>query len=297
MLTTTDLDPGRAPRVERLPGSNTPGDVVTRLVDLHRWLQAQPALAPSPAVDPLFTELVQLCTGPAGRHSATVLQDERTRSVTADLRQFCATGETLLERTWAERIGAAVHPAAELAGFPYLRNYDLLTRLEVHSLAATGQPLDALRRIGFIGGGPLPLSAIALRGATAAAVHVVDRDPVANALARALLERLGADDRIAVTAADAETGGGLAAALDGCQVVVLAALVGLDPVAKRAVLHQVSAAVPPGTRVLVRSADGLRGLLYPVVDPADVDDAGLTAELVVHPQNAVVNSVLVTRRR
>ncbi|MBI4943384.1 MAG: nicotianamine synthase, partial [Actinobacteria bacterium] len=151
-------------------------------------------------------------------------------------------------------------------------------------------------RVCFVGGGPLPLSALLLHRTTSAHVRVVDHDPTAVDLANRLLDALGAGDGVRCVPADASSGTGLAAATAGCDLVVVAALVGLTPEAKRRVLGTLAGVLAPGTWVLLRSADGLRTLLYPAVDVGDVRRCGFTPELLVHPLGEVVNSVLVARR-
>jgi nicotianamine synthase len=48
---------------------------------------------------------------------------------------------------------------------------------------------------------------------------------------------------------------------------------------------------------VVRSAHGLRSLLYVMVEPGDVAEAaGCMPQVLVHPLSDVVNSVLVARR-
>jgi nicotianamine synthase len=50
--------------------------------------------------------------------------------------------------------------------------------------------------------------------------------------------------------------------------------------------------------LVVRSAHGLRSLLYPVVELGDVAEAAACVpQVLVHPLGDVVNSVLVARRR
>ena len=269
--------------------------LVGRVLRLHAALRAMPRLAPSPVVDALFGELVGTCLTGDARLAPAVLADPRLAAVAGDLVALCAQGETELERHWASVVLAAADPAAALAGFPYLGNYDDLMRLELGALAGAGRPVDGATRVGVVGCGPLPLTALALHRATGAHVVAVDNDPDACATARAVLDRL-APAGAAVRRADALTGDGLAEALEGCGVVVLAALVGLGPRDKTAVLATLARALRPGTRVVLRSADGLRSLLYPVVDVADVVAAGLVPELVAHPMGTVVNSALVARR-
>jgi nicotianamine synthase len=267
-----------------------------RVVDLYERLAALDGLAPSPLVDGLFTDLVRTCLVTDADGPEAVLADDRVRLLRNGLVDLCARGETQLETAWAAGILAADDPAAELRRFPYLANYEALTRLEVHALAAAGHEPGTLRRVCFVGGGPLPLRALLLHRTTAAQVRVVDHDPGAVRLADRVLDALGARGGVRCVQADAATGDGLAAAVEGCDVVVLAALVGLTAAAKRQVLRTLAAALPAGTWLVLRSADGLRSLLYPTVDVADVARCGFTPELVVHPLGEVVNSVLVARR-
>jgi hypothetical protein len=64
------------------------------------------------------------------------------------------------------------------------------------------------------------------------------------------------------------------------------------------VLRAVGPALDPGACLVMRSARGLRSLLYAVVEPHDVaEEAGCVPQLLVHPRGSVVNSVLVARRR
>ncbi|MGL5857040.1 MAG: nicotianamine synthase family protein [Angustibacter sp.] len=270
--------------------------VVSSVIRLHEALAAMPDLAPCPAVDALFGDLVHTCLAGNSRTASTVLADPRVRRIAADLAAVCADGEAALEDHWAATVLAAADPVAALAGFPYLDNYERLVRLEIGALAAAGQDVAALRRICFVGGGPLPLSALALHRSTSARVTVVDNDPRAVGRARGVLDRLAPPGAVDVRCADALTGEGMAAALERGDAVVLAALVGRTPADKRGVLKTVARLLPPGARVVARSADGLRSLLYPVVDVADVTEAGLVPELLVHPLGDVVNSVLVARR-
>jgi nicotianamine synthase len=269
-----------------------------RIVGIYQRLRSLDSLAPSPVVDRLFTDLVQACVTTDPRHTATVLGDERVRALRPHLRQLCSDGETFLEKAWAREVLRSPDARLRLADFPYLANYEKLARLEVHALAASGHDLTSQPTVCFIGGGPLPLSAIFLQRLLAARVRVVDRDPEAVELSgRVLGLLLPAADAICVRRADARSVDDLAAAVDGCEVVVVAALVGTDAMDKRTVLANLGRVLQPGARLVVRSADGLRSLLYPVVDVGDVRDAGLEPEALVHPLGEVVNSVLVARRR
>jgi nicotianamine synthase len=279
------------------PAVDLAGPLSCRIVSLYEQLCAQDSRAPSPTVNALFAELVHACVHVDTGAVAAVLADPRIRAVRSDLTRLCAEGESLLESAWARRALAATDPRAETAAFPYRRNYEQLARLELHALAGVGHRVEATRRVCFVGGGPLPLSAILLCRTLTAGVTVVDRDVEAVRLSRQLVDRLAAAERITVVLSDAASASNMAHATAGCDVVVVAALVGTTREEKRSALNAIGTSIEPGTYVVIRSADGLRSLLYPPVDIRDVHDAGLVPEIVLHPFGEVINSVIVARRR
>jgi len=277
---------------------NAASDLGDQIAGLYHRLLGLPDLAPAPAVDALFRELVRLCTVTDDSVAARVLAEPAIRRLRGDLIRLCGRGESLLEQLWAQRVLAAADPAAELGRFPYLGNYRQLSLLETHALAGSGHVPRNGGRLCFLGGGPLPLSALLLHRYLGGAVEIVDVDPLAAGLARRVVGRLSDSAALRVTEADAASGAEMSRLLPGYDVVVVAALVGTTPSEKRAMLRAVGAAMDPGAFLLVRSASGLRTLLYAVVEPADVAaEAGCVPQLLVHPLGEVVNSVLVARRR
>jgi nicotianamine synthase len=260
-----------------------------RIVALHRGLARQPSLEPSPAVDELFGDLVASCVEADETLARRVVDDPSVARLAPDLREWCASGEQLLEHAWADRVLQADDARATLAGFPYLDNYRRLAALEVHTLLGVGLDLRRVRRVAFLGGGPLPLTALLLARRLAAPVDVVDRSDTATARAAEVARRLGAGTLRAIHA-DAATWPGVAEA----DVVVLAALVGRDAAAKRAVLGALTSRMKPGALLVARSATGLRTLLYPAL-PAGWS-SGWEPLALVHPLDDVVNSVAVARR-
>jgi Nicotianamine synthase protein len=269
-----------------------------RIVRLHDHLRRLDNLAPAREVNALFQELVQACVDADDRVAPSVLADARVRRLRPDLLRLCSQGESLLEQAWAHLVLEAADPRAELGRFTYLENYRQLSRLEVHTLAGAGHVSRPGGRVCFLGGGPLPLSALLMHRELGAVVDVVDNDPQAADLARRLLNRLAPGPGVRVVQADARSAEDMARLLAGCDVVVVAALVGHTRCQKREVLRAVGHALDPGAHMVVRSAHGLRSLLYAVVEPADVAEAGgCVPQVVVHPLSGVVNSVLVARRR
>jgi nicotianamine synthase len=269
-----------------------------RIVTLYQDLSRCSSLAPAPEVNALFGELVRVCVQADDRAAPSVLADERIRRLRPDLLRLCAQGESLLEQAWALRVLQAADPWAELGRFTYLENYRQLSRLEVHSLAGAGRVPRPDGRFCFLGGGPLPLTALLMHWELGAAVDVVESNPQAAELARRLLDRLVPGPGLRVRQADATSAGDMAQLLAGCDVVIVAALVGCTRDQKRAVLRAVGPALDQGAYLVVRTARGLRSLLYPVVEPADVAEAaGCLPRVLVHPLGDVVNSVLVARCR
>ncbi|MCE0538492.1 hypothetical protein LWF15_23615 [Kineosporia rhizophila] len=307
----------RSARVHRVEGLEirevAPGDehgpaaeveqLAVRVAEIYEKLGRQPGLEPSADVDRLFTELVGLSSEHGGDLSAQavrVLQHERIAAELPGLHEVCARGEYLMETHWARRIVAADKPRDELEGFPYLDNYRDLTRLEINLLRCFGTEPLAARRICFLGAGPLPLSAVCLYEELGVPIDLVDHSAEAVALGSACVAALlgantGADPGAAAGGvrfhrAEASEFAGVAEA----DVVVLGALAGLDAKSKQAILGSLWQRLRPGAVLLVRSAAGLRRLLYPAVGAGELQ--GWEQLGVLHPLNDVINSVIVLRR-
>jgi nicotianamine synthase len=255
---------------------------------LYEALAGQPSLTPGPAVDPLFGRLVHLVVALGASDADAVLADPGVQALRPQLLRLCAAGETALERAWATRIVASADPGRELARFPYLDNYRLLCDLEWSAVLGAGGPRP--RRIAFVGGGPLPLSAMLLARDRRVAVDSFDRDHESVAQAHDLVAAVGLSG-VRVAHGDTARCPDLRAYDQG----VLAALVGATPSAKRAAIHEVHARMRPGALLAVRSANAARALLYPVLDLDDLDELELLS--IVHPLNQVINSVVVARKR
>lgn len=200
-----------------------------------------------------------------------------------------------------------------LQAFPYYQNYIDLTRLELAALyAITSSSSASIRKIAFIGSGPLPLSSLCLRDALNSkdspfgvppapmtssldldtdlnAVVVgkcepeyvtlmnIDRDDEALDLSRRLCQALGTRGTgMEFLCADL---GAVAKhkhkleidemtksehGLQDYDAVFLAALVGEGQEEKEDMIEKVAGQMKEGSILVVRSADGMRALLYPV---------------------------------
>lgn len=255
------------------------------LLDLYGRLADRPDLRPGPEVDGLFGSLVRLVLSTSDDEAADLLADRTVASVRPELHALCSRGEFELELAWARRIAAGPAPRAELELFPYAGNYRALCRLELDVLATVAD--RPVRRVAFLGSGPLPLSPVLVAGELGVPVDGFDRDAAAVALARRVVGALGVADVSFLHAdvADAD--------LASYDVVVLAALVGVSAAEKRSVLRRLAGAMAPGAVLLARSARGMRSLLYPAIDPQALE--GFELQAVVHPVDEVINSVVLAR--
>jgi nicotianamine synthase len=266
-----------------------PATVVRNIRQIHHRLASAPDLRPGAGIDGLFRRLVHLVvTTPPGA-AAAVLADPDVRALHTELVELCARGEYELELAWARRVAASPMPPLALVRFPYLGNYRQLAQLEHEALTVQGGDHRPVRRALFVGAGPLPLSSLLLARRLGVTVDNLDRDAAAVDAARAVAGGLVAHDL-------AFRHDELAACDDLApyDLVVLAALVGLTAEQKRRHLAHLLRVMAPGALLLARSAHGLRTLLYPAIELADL--AGWDLLAVTHPTGPVINSVILARK-
>jgi nicotianamine synthase len=178
-----------------------------------------------------------------------------------------------------------------LQSFPYYNNYVDLCRLEFANLTAVSQ--DAPQSIAFIGSGPLPLTSFCLADRLPnAQIHNIDNDSDAIELSSVLTRQLHYKN---ITFANENACGGKC--LAKFDVVYLAALVGLEADEKLHIIRDVAGRMRTGAVLCLRSAHSLRELLYPVIQPSELWNGGISLEPLVdiHPWNHIVNSTLLMR--
>ncbi|KAF3016814.1 hypothetical protein E8E14_010316 [Neopestalotiopsis sp. 37M] len=121
----------------------------------------------------------------------------------------------------------------------------------------------------------------------------VDSNAAALAASEALCEKLGAwSQGMRFQNAEAKSASGLGR----FDVVFLAALVGVSPREKEDIVISVARRMKSGALMVVRSAHGLRTVLYPEVDLSSERLRNvLQVETITHPYGHVVNSVIIAR--
>ncbi len=248
------------------------------IAKLYKELAALKNLAPSKKVNRLFTKLVRFVLDP---RSVNTLAAKEVRA----LQIICQKAEYELEKHWAEKIIRSAHPEKTLARFPYLENYRKLAHMEWFSLLSC--TTHATHGIFFAGGGPLPLTAIMLAREYGQKITVADISDEACSLSKKAVQALGLEKQIRVLKADASEYG----AYGRHNVVVIAALAGLEKGAKEKILLNIKKSAPRGAHILARSSWGAREILY---RPIEKKLYGVFKPLMeVRPQSDIINSVVI----
>eukprot|EP01018_Ginkgo_biloba_P008763 Gb_27486 [translate_table: standard] len=268
-------------------------ELVQRVAEVYEKISRLESLEPCAAVNALFTQLVRLCTPASGIEVARLKEEQQL--MRRKLISLCGEAEGLLESHYAVLLARFPRPLAHLHLFPYYQNYTKLAQLESQMLVRNG--IAEPKRLAFVGSGPMPLTSIvmAMQHMPTTHFHNYDVNPLANAMASALvaahpeLSRRMSFHTSNILHANPEQ-------LARCDVVFLAALVGMEKPDKDAVLNHLAKHMAPGAALLVRSARGARAFLYPVVHPHHLSSFHFQILSVFHPTDDVINSVILARK-
>jgi hypothetical protein len=284
--------PSRATPIHRAAERGASGPdaaAVQRIIgvveDAWRVLEKARDLSPeNPDINRVLSKLVETVTEP--HDTATVraiMDDRRIRQIQQPLWEKLSASEGAMESWWTARLLKERRLTDDtLNQFWYRDNYKELTELEVGHWASQGKRPGPESHVVFVGSGPLPLTAIELHKQTGARITCIDNDPEAVRQSRALLRRLNLDRQIKVV----EAGGEQAEYKDVTHAMV-AALVPNQPSVVKRVLED-----SPAAMIGVRSANGLRGLLYPPADTKAMEALGLTATGGSPTNQRVINTML-----
>jgi len=216
---------------------------------VHETLSDQTDLSPNnPIVTRWATRFVEFLAATYLEDWAKHLPDTPERAkATAHLPVLCGRAECQMEKWWCRRLIASRDISFNsLAEFWYFENYRSLVNAE---LALLGPALG--RRALFLGSGALPLTAVLLaRLVPELRVQCVDNDPEACELSRALIRKLGMEDRTTIMEGRAEE-----VAFQSSDLVICASLL------QAPMLYD--ALARNGVRtVIIRDAEGLFRLCY-----------------------------------
>ncbi|KAL6001928.1 hypothetical protein ACLOJK_040492 [Asimina triloba] len=268
-----------------------PSDLlIANVVKIHASISKLESLRPSQHVKSLFTQLVKLCTLPSPidvRSLPPELQNMRESLII-----LCGRAEGLLELEFAVFMTKIPHPLDHLNIFPYHANYVELAGLEYQLLHDNGSAQP--KRVAFVGSGPMPLTSIVMATRHMKATHFVnyDMDETANDLAG----RLVATDaelacRMKFKTSDVMD---VREELGEFDCIFLAALVGMRKEEKVRIVEHIRKYMKSGGILLVRSANGARGFLYPIVEAEDLHDLEILS--IFHPTSEVINSIVIARK-
>ncbi|KAK1778962.1 Nicotianamine synthase [Copromyces sp. CBS 386.78] len=292
--------------------------IALSILDTHEQLKKLPDYRPGEDINRLLGNLVRTCVQ---IHPPSVIQQilgfPGLQQMLPSLRTICSEAESCLENHWAQHTLSLADqgPDAVLnalqTDFPYFQNYVDLARLELSAIRAAMPPpsdttnTNALKKITFIGSGPLPLTSWCLldeiRQNCSSTENIptitnIDMSPTAISVSSQLNAVLGPWGQ-GMEFLCGEAGSSCPSLADS-DVVYVAALVGLSQEDKEDIFLNVVKTMKPGALLVIRSAWGLRTCLYPEVS---VNTERLLEVLepyaVVHPYTDVINSVVVARVR
>ncbi|KAK3493696.1 Nicotianamine synthase [Neurospora crassa] len=288
--------------------------IALSILDTHKQLKKLSTYRPGEEINRLLGALVHICVQ---IHPPNIIQQildfPGLQQTLPSLRTICSEAESCLETHWAERALALADQGHETVlktlqiDFPYFQNYVDLARLELSAIRAALPPsnTDPLKRITFIGSGPLPLTSWCLLDEIRKTASQNDTIPI---ICNVDMSSTAIDLSSQVNSALGPWGKGMeflcgeagspSISLEDSDVVYVAALVGMSQKDKEEIFLKVVRTMRPGALLVVRSAWGLRTCLYPEVNVTTERLLGvLECCAVVHPFTDVVNSVVVARVR
>lgn len=243
-----------------------------------------PSLAPSPLVNRTLSQLVACVTAPS--------TDQKLPENNTALRiqAICSKAESELEAFWAKHIAESDAPMQTMHDFIYWDNYEKLTAQEISLLQQTQFAPSNAQRILIIGSGPLPMTAVHLsHHMPTAIIDHIDSDKEAVKLGESFLHSVNIDKGNYYCA-----GGETAPLHNMYDLVLVIALAGNTIEAKQAIIDNILPHLTANGRLLLRSAKGIRSLLYPAFAASKLCSLELLSEH--HPTDDTINSVFIYRK-
>ncbi|PID84771.1 MAG: nicotianamine synthase [Chloroflexi bacterium] len=260
-----------------------------KIYDIHQQLTLLPSLEPRDEVNQLFSNLVNLVIDEDTPDVVEdVLSDPHIQSIQSSLHQLSARGEYQLERYWSNQISAHQEPAAEMKRFPYYGNYEQLSDMEFNALSSLND--GEIQKVLFVGSGPLPLSSILFAQKFGVPIDNVEVDQEAYCLSEKLAQKLHLSETLTFYHTDILQFTELAQ----YDVIFVAALAGLAPEEKSAIIRHLKMHIREGALLAIRTVHGLKTLLYPEVALDDLID--FKHQATIKPHNEIINSVLIVEK-
>lgn len=264
--------------------------LIARITQIHASICKLESLRPSKQANALLTQLVKLCTLPSSIDISAIPPDAQI--MRQSLINLCGQAEGLLEFEFATFLTKIPYPMNNLNLFPYYGNYVKLANLEYTILTENGvlQP----KKVAFVGSGPMPLTSFVL-----ATNHMkytcfdnFDIDDSANNVAQQIVgSDVELEKRMKFKTRDIME---VKEELREYGCIFLAALVGMNKESKVNIIGHIRKYMKEGGFLLIRSANGAKAFLYPVVEEDDLP--GFEVLSIFHPTDDVINSVVLVRK-
>jgi len=243
---------------------------------IYRKIKNLDDFEPSPKVNETFSNLV---TGIVDEN----LEGDLSNQEIQELRTLCGKSEFQLEKHWSQRIIESEDPKKEMEKFPYYTNYEKLVAFEYATVVGCCKDLE--KNAVFVGGGPLPFSALILAKDYDFDITIIDRDSEAVENAQKLCGRL--DLEIEVIQSNAEEFKGY----NDYSLIHVAAMVGGTEDEEIEVFQSIKSQIDKHSHIAARTVHGRRKLLYRPVSKRVKKMFNVEAEK--RPSRDVINSTVV----
>ena len=259
--------------------------VIGKIVAVHALLTNEGDLSPrNQKISTALRELVDLLLRSySSAEAAAIVNHPEVTALRTSLLDRLSEAESALEQFWSQRFRnrKTLH-VHDLREFLYWRNYERLLDMELKALAAIKRfKAQKHGEIVFVGGGPLPLSAIVLHMRTGKPVLCVDADAEASECAAKLLTKLNLCQVSAVHTDGVDFDYG------GASAIFIASLTNRKMDVVKRIVETCKEPV-----VAVRTVDGVRALLYRPADVAALKAAGLSLAGQTKADAETINSTL-----
>lgn len=245
---------------------------------IYQTIISLPDLQPSSLVNKVFNDLVTKATQQTTKHNLNGGQVTK-------LRKLCSSAEYELEKETALKVISSTAPQHSLENFMYYRNYIDLVALEFANVSA----IKKISKVLFVGGGPLPLTAIILAQKYNISCTIIDNNKEAVTISKKLIQSLSLTHMINVECCDARR----FPFYGKWDCIYVASLVGSTRKEKKELLSFIYDTMSLSSLLICRSANLNRKLLYPEIK---YNDLPVFPILDVRPLNHIVNSFLVLQK-
>jgi nicotianamine synthase len=247
--------------------------IFNRIINLN-------SLKPSKETNSAFSDLVKYCKENRAIHLKKYQINE--------LRKLSSVAEYEMELYWAKRIVLSKEPTQEIKQFWYYTNYEQLVDLEYSNVRYVYY--KNIETVLFVGGGPLPLTAILLCEKYDIKSTILEKDKLSYEISLALIEKLKLGNKVKVINIAAEK----YSDYDKFNLVYLASLVGNSAPNKNKIINTIYTSIQKDCLLLCRSSHGTRTLLYASISKTLLKK--IRPVLEVRPYNSIINSFFILQK-